>query len=207
MANIIYIHPDNPQARLIRQVADKLNQGGVIVLPTDSGYALTCLLDNKTGQDRIASIRKLEKKHFFSLLCGSLSHIAEYALVDNRQYKLLKSATPGGFTFILQAGLSLPKRLFANVRKTIGIRVPDHNIVQALLTELNQPLLSTTLILPDEDIAELFSDEINDKIGHQVDLIIDGGVCSFEPTTVLDLSEGMPPQLVRAGQGDASVYL
>lgn len=206
MTQILYIHPDNPQARLVRQAADALNDQGVIVLPTDSGYALVSKIDNKKGQDRMAQIRQLEKGHFFSLLCADLSEIAQFARVDNAQYRLLKSATPDAFTFILQASQDLPKRIFGSKRKTIGIRVPNHAIVQAVLQELGEPLLSTTLIFPDDDIAEMYIDDIYDRVKSQVDCVIDGGGSSFEPTTILDLSEGTPV-LVRQGQADASAYL
>lgn len=207
MSNILYIHPDNPQARLIRQASDCLKQQGVLVVPTDSGYALVTAIDNKKGQDRIAVIRQLEKNHYFSLLCGNLSDISHYAKVDNAQYRLLKSATPGPFTFILQSSLELPKRLFSGKRKTIGIRVPDNPIIGDLLLEFGEPLLSTTLIFPNEEISLMYSDDIYDRVGKQVDLLIDGGGCSYEPTTILDMSENMPPTLIRQGQGDATPYL
>lgn len=207
MANILYIHPNNPQQRLIIQAVETLTNQGVIALPTDSGYALATTIDNKKGQDRMAQIRHLEKGHFFSLLCADLSDIAHYARVDNSQYRLLKAATPGAFTFILKASQELPKRVFGDKRKTIGIRVPEHKIIQALLGELGQPLLTTTLILPDEEISQMYIEDIYDHIHHQVDLVIDGGGASFEPTTILDLSEGMPPTLVRQGQGDASAFI
>lgn len=207
MANILYVHPDNPQQRLIRQAVDILNHQGVIVLPTDSGYALATKIDNKKGQDRMSAIRQLEKGHYFSLLCSDLSGIAKFARVDNAQYRLLKSTTPGAFTFILQASQELPKRVFGSKRKTIGIRVPESKIIHDLLTELGEPLLTTTLILPNEEISQMYIEDIFDCINHQVDLVIDGGGVGFEPTTVLDISEGMPPILVRQGQGDASAFI
>lgn len=207
MARTIYIHPDNPQPRLITQVIDVLDASGVIVLPTDSGYALATKIDNKKGQDQMAKIRQLEKGHFFSLLCADLSNIAHYARVDNSQFRLLKQATPNAFTFILKANQKLPKRIFGDKRKTIGIRVPNVPIIKALLAELSEPLLTTTLILPGEDISQMYVEDIYDRIQHQVDVVIDGGGASFEPTTVLDMSEGMPPQLLREGQADASPYL
>ncbi len=207
MAHILYIHPDNPQQRLLHQAAESLRNQGVIILPTDSGYALATAIDNKKGQDRMASIRQLEKRHFFSLICADLSDIAHYARVDNAQYRLLKTATPGAFTFILKASQELPKRVFGDKRKTIGIRVPNHPVVQALLTELDAPLLTTTLILPGEDISQMYVEDIVDKVNHHVDIVIDGGGCSFEPTTILDLSEGLPPTLLRQGQGDASAFI
>ncbi len=206
MTQILYIHPDNPQQRLISQAVNTLNNQGVIVLPTDSGYALATKIDNKKGQDRMAQIRQLDKKHFFSLLCADLSDIAQFARVDNSQYRLLKSATPGAFTFILEASQELPKRIFGSKRKTIGIRVPNHAIVQAILNELDEPLLTTTLIFPDEEISQMYIDDIFDRIKSQVQCVIDGGGSCFEPTTVLDLSDGAP-QLVRQGQADATPYL
>lgn len=207
MSSILYIHPENPQTRLIRQAADCLKEQGVVVVPTDSGYALVTAIDNKKGQDRIAMIRQLEKNHFFSLLCGNLSDISHYAKVDNAQYRLLKAATPGPFTFILQSSLELPKRLFSGKRKTIGIRIPNNNIVHDLLLEYGEPLLSTTLIFPNEEISLMYSDDIYDRVANQVELVIDGGGCSYEPTTILDMSEQMPPLLVRRGQGDPTPYI
>lgn len=207
MAHILYIHPDNPQPRLLQQAVDILNEQGVIVLPTDSGYALATKIDNKKGQDRMARIRQLEKGHFFSLLCADLSEIAHFARVDNAQYRLLKAATPGAFTFILKAGQELPKRIFGDKRKTIGIRVPDVRIIRDLLRMLGEPLLTTTLILPDEEISQMYIEDIYDHISHQVDVVIDGGGASFEPTTILDLSEHLPPLLIRQGQGDASKFI
>lgn len=206
MTQILYIHPDNPQKRLIRLAADALNNQGVIALPTDSGYALATKIDNKKGQDRMAQIRQLEKGHYFSLLCADLSDIAQYARVDNAQYRLLKSATPDAFTFILAASQELPKRIFGSKRKTIGIRVPNHAIVHALLAELGEPLLTTTLLFPDDEIAQLDIEDISTRLKSQVECIIDGGGSCFEPTTVLDLSQGAPI-LLRAGQADASPYL
>ncbi len=205
MSNIFHIHPENPQQRLIQQAVDIINDQGVIVLPTDSGYALAAAIDNKKGQDRMTHIRQLEKKHYFSLLCADLSDIARYARVDNAQYRLLKAATPGAFTFILKAGQELPKRVFGNKRKTIGIRVPNNRIVHKLLDTLGGPLLTTTLILPDEEISQMYIEDIYDSIKHHVDLVIDGGGVVFEPTTVVDMSEGMPPVVVRQGQGDTAI--
>lgn len=207
VARIIYIHPDNPQPRLIKQVVDLLNDNAVLVLPTDSGYALATKIDNKQGQDRMASIRQLEKKHFFSLLCADLSDIAHYARVDNSQYRLLKAATPGAFTFILKANQALPKRVFGDKRKTIGIRVPDSRIIHDLLEALGEPLLTTTLILPNEEISQMYIEDIYETIQHQVDGVIDGGGVMFEPTTVLDMSEQMPPILLRQGQGNADAFI
>ncbi len=206
MSKIFYIHPENPQQRLIQQAVDIVNNQGVIVLPTDSGYALATAIDNKKGQERMVQIRQLEKGHYFSLLCADLSDIAHYARVDNAQYRLLKAATPGAFTFILKAGQELPKRVFGNKRKTIGIRIPNNRIVHELLTTLAAPLLTTTLILPDDEISQMYIEDIYDSIKHHVDLVIDGGGVVFEPTTVVDMSEeGMPPVVVRQGQGDSAI--
>lgn len=207
VARILYLHPDNPQPRLVKQAVEALNTQGVIVLPTDSGYALATKIDNKKGQEQMAKIRQLEKGHFFSLLCADLSGIAQYARVDNAQFRLLKQATPDAFTFILKASQELPKRVFGNKRKTIGIRIPNTPIVQALLVELGEPLLTTTLILPNEEISQMYVEDIYERIQHQVDVVIDGGGAIFEPTTILDLSEGMPPVLLRQGQADASLFL
>ncbi|MBS9778035.1 MAG: threonylcarbamoyl-AMP synthase [Gammaproteobacteria bacterium] len=207
MANILYIHPDNPQQRLILQAVNALNNNGVVVLPTDSGYALATRIDNKQGQDKMSDIRKLEKGHFFSLLCADLSDIAHFACVDNAQYRLLKAATPGPFTFVLKANQKLPKRVFGDKRKTIGIRVPDTSIVKSILQELGEPLLTTTLILPDEEISQMYVEDIYDCISHKVDCVVDSGGVSFEPTTVLDLSEGMPAEIIRQGQGDTSQFM
>lgn len=207
MSHILYIHPDNPQQRLIEQAVQVLNNQGVIALPTDSGYALATKIDNKKGQDRMAQIRQLEKGHFFSLLCADLSDIAKYARVNNAQYRLLKAATPNAFTFILKASQELPKRVSGGKRKTIGIRVPAVNIVRQLLQTLGEPLLTTTLILPNEEISQMYIEDIYDQIKHQVDIVIDGGGSSFEPTTILDLSEHLPPILIRQGQADASAFI
>lgn len=207
MTKILFIHPENPQQRLLAQVIETLDNDGVIVLPTDSGYALATRIGNKKGQDRMSDIRQLEKGHFFSLLCADLSDIANFARVDNAQYRLLKAATPGPFTFILKANQKLPKRVFGDKRKTIGIRVPNVPIIQSLLSTLNEPLLTTTLILPDEEISQMYVEDIYDRIKGKVDTIVDSGGVIFEPTTILDLSEGMPAEIIRQGQGDASCFM
>ena len=207
MSNILYIHPDNPQPRLLSRAIEVIINQGVIVIPTDSGYALSTKIDNKKGQNRMADIRQLEKGHFFSLICADLSEIAHFSRVDNSQYRLLKAATPGAFTFILKASQELPKRIFGDKRKTIGIRVPNIKVVKSLLAELGEPLLTTTLILPEEEISQMYVEDIYDRITHQVDLVVDAGGVSFEPTTVVDLSEGMPPKIIRQGQGNTSVFM
>ncbi|HXH02523.1 MAG TPA: L-threonylcarbamoyladenylate synthase [Candidatus Competibacteraceae bacterium] len=206
MSQFFQIHPDNPQPRLIRQAVEILREGGVIAYPTDSSYALGCRLGDKGAMERIVRIRRLDSSHNFTLVCRDLSEIATYARVDNWQYRLLKAATPGPFTFILRATHEVPRRLWNPKRRTIGIRVPDHIIVRALLAELDEPILSCTLILPGEDLPLNDPEEIRARLEHQVDLVIAAGPCSHEPTTVLDLS-GEAPVLLRQGRGDASAFL
>ena len=201
MARIYSIHPENPQPRLLQQVVAVLEQGGVAVLPTDSSYALCCHLDDKNAVDHVRRIRGLDDKHLLSLLCRDLSEIANYAKVDNRQYRWLKAATPGPFTFILETTKEVPRRVSHPSRKTIGIRVPAQTVTQALLEELGQPLLATSLILPDEEWPLNDAEEIRDRLGSVVDAIVDAGPCALESTSVVDLSSG-EPVLVRAGQGD-----
>lgn len=202
MSQYFEIHPDNPQSRLIRQAADILADGGVAVVPTDSCYAIVCHLDDKGAVERIQRIRQLDKKHNFTLLCRDLSEIASYARVDNSAYRLLKAHTPGAYTFLLRATAEVPRRLQHPKRKTIGIRVPGHAVLQALLAEHNQPLMSTSLILPGRELPETDPYEIRDKLEHQVDLIVDGGHCGIESTTVVDLTEPAPV-VVRHGLGSA----
>jgi tRNA threonylcarbamoyl adenosine modification protein (Sua5/YciO/YrdC/YwlC family) len=199
MSQFFEIHPDNPQERLIRQAADILADGGVVVVPTDSTYAIVCHLDDKGAVERIQRIRQLDKKHNFTLLCRDLSEIASYARVDNAAYRLLRAHTPGAYTFLLRATVEVPRRLQHPKRKTIGIRVPEHAVLQALLSEHNQPLMSTSLILPGQELAETDAYEIRAKLEHQVDLIVDGGHCGIEPTTVIDLTEPTP-EIVRRGR-------
>jgi tRNA threonylcarbamoyl adenosine modification protein (Sua5/YciO/YrdC/YwlC family) len=206
MSQFFQIHPENPQARLVKQAAQIIHAGGIVALPTDSCYALVCHLDDKGAVEKLRRIRGIDEKHHLTLLCRDLSEIAEYARVDNRQFRLLKSATPGPFTVILEATRSVPRRLSHPSRKTIGLRVPENAIAQALLAELGQPLIGTTLILPDDEDGLLNeADHIRDRLEKQLDLIIDGGACSMEPTTVIDLT-GDEPQLVRQGRGDAAVF-
>jgi tRNA threonylcarbamoyl adenosine modification protein (Sua5/YciO/YrdC/YwlC family) len=205
MSQLFHIHPDNPQARLIKQAAEIVHKGGVVALPTDSCYALVCHLDDKAAVERMRRIRNIDEKHHLTLLCRDLSDIAEYARVDNRQFRMLKSATPGPFTVILEATKAVPRRLSHPSRKTIGLRVPEHPIAHALLAELGQPLIGTTLMLEGDDDSLNDGEHIQDRIGKLVDLIIDGGACSMEPTTVIDLS-GAEPVLVRQGRGDPAVF-
>jgi len=200
MSQYFQIHPVNPQARLIRQAVEILRADGLIVYPTDSTYALGCHVGDKRGMERICRIRALDGKHNFTLVCRDLSEIAIYAKVDNSAYRLLRSLTPGPYTFILGATHEVPRRLQNPKRKTIGIRVPDHPIAQALLAELGEPLMSSTLILPGKDMPETEADEIRERLEREVDLVIDGGHCGFEPTTVIDMSEGAP-RVLRQGCG------
>ncbi len=203
MAQYFSVHPDNPQPRLIREAVKILRQGGVIVYPTDSCYALGCMLGNKQGMERIRAIRGVDERHHFTLVCRDLSEIAHYARVDNRQYRLLKGVTPGSYTFILEAGKEVPKRLLHPKRSTIGLRVPEHPVVAALLAELGEPILSSTLALPGDDYPLNDPEEIRARLGKQVDLILEAGFCGIEPTTVIDLS-GEVFEVVRRGKGDTS---
>jgi tRNA threonylcarbamoyl adenosine modification protein (Sua5/YciO/YrdC/YwlC family) len=200
MSQYFEIHPDNPQPRLIRQAVDIIRDGGVAVVPTDSTYAIVCHLDDKAAVERIQRIRQLEKNHNFTLLCRDLSEIAVYARVDNTAYRLLKAHTPGPYTFLLRATAEVPRRLQHPKRKTIGIRVPDHPILKALLEEHGQPLMSSSLILPGMEFPETDAYEIRDRLEHQVDVIIDGGHCGIEPTTVVDLTDPAPT-VIRHGRG------
>ena len=205
MSQFFQIHPDNPQLRLIKQAVQIVDSGGIIAVPTDSSYALVCHLDDKGAVERLRRIRGVDDKHHLTLLCRDLSEIAVYAKVDNRQYRLLKSATPGPYTFILEATKEVPRRLSHPSRKTIGLRVPEHAILQALLEELGQPLLGTTLIPQGETMPLNDPQEIRALLEKQVDLVIDGGSCRLEPTTVVDLS-GDEPVVVRQGRGDSALF-
>ncbi len=205
MSQFFQIHPDNPQVRLIDKAVDIIRQGGVIVYPTDSGYALGCHLGDKAAQERIRRIRQVDDKHNFTLVCRDLSELATYAKVSNTAYRLIKSLTPGAYTFILAATREVPRRLQNPKRKTIGLRVPDNRIAQALLDALGEPLMSSTLILPGEEMPLTDPYDIRDTLEHSLDLIIDGGYCGFEPTTVVDLTDDAPVVL-REGLGDVSVF-
>lgn len=202
MSQFFEIHPDNPQRRLVSQAVAIIRDGGVIVYPTDSCYALGCHVGDKTAMERIARIRRTDKSHDFTLVCRDLSDISTYARVDNSVYRTLKSLTPGPYTFILKATSEVPRRLQNPKRKTIGIRVPDNAVAQALLEELGEPMMSTTLILPGNELPETEPDEIRDKLGKQVELIIDGGHCGFEPTSVLAIGDDGGIEVVRRGRGD-----
>lgn len=206
MSQFFQIHPDNPQARLIRQAVAILREGGVIAYPTDSSYALGWRIDDKGAMDRVEQLRQTDRSHTFTVVCRDLSDISVYARIDNRQFRLLKAATPGPFTFILRATGELPRRLQNPKRKTVGIRVPDHAIVRALLDELGEPLMSSTLLLPGDELPLNEPDTIRERLEHQIDLVIDGGPCPLEPTTVLDLT-GDVPEVLRQGRGDPTPFL
>ncbi len=201
MSDYFYIHPDNPQTRLIQQSVDIIKRGGIVIYPTDSSYAIGCHLDDKDAVDKIRRIRQVDKQHHFTLMCRDLSEISKYAMVDNINYRLLKAHTPGSYTFILEANREIPRRLKHPKRKTIGIRIPDNNIALALLEELDQPLISSTLILPNEEFPMTDPYQIQLFLENQVDLIIDGGYSGHEATTVIDLMQS-PPEVLREGRGD-----
>jgi tRNA threonylcarbamoyl adenosine modification protein (Sua5/YciO/YrdC/YwlC family) len=205
MSQFFQIHPDNPQQRLIRQAAEIVRSGGIIAVPTESCYVLACRLEDKNASDKLRQIRQVDEKHHLTLMCRDLSEIGSYAKVDNSQFRMLKAAMPGSFTFILEATKEVPRRLSHPSRKTIGIRVPDNRIMQMLLDEVGEPLLGTTLILPGETDPLTDPGVINDKLKNQVDLVVDGGACSFIPTTVIDMTD-KEPVLVRKGGGDAAVF-
>ncbi|MCC8378687.1 L-threonylcarbamoyladenylate synthase [Xenorhabdus sp. PB30.3] len=206
MSQFFYIHPDNPQMRLIDQSVEVLKKGGVVIYPTDSGYAIGCCLENKEAMNRICRIRQLDGRHNFTLVCRDLSEIATYAHVSNQAFRLIKNNTPGNYTFILQATKEVPRRLMNEKRKTIGLRVPSNPIALALLEAMREPLMSCSLILPGNDFAESDPEEIKDALGKQVDLIIHGGYLGQQPTTVVDLTEDSPVVL-REGEGDVTPFL
>lgn len=205
MSQFFYVHPDNPQGRLMKQAAEIIKQGGVIVYPTDSGYALGCHLGDKKALERICRIRDIDKEHNFTLVCQDLSQISEYTRVDNSAFRLLKNNTPGAYTFIFKGSKEVPKRLLNPKKKTIGIRVPDNTIAQALLTELAEPIMSTSLIMPGQEMAEYDPEQIRDLLEHQVDLIINGGHLGEHPTTVIDFSNDSI-DIIRVGEGDPSPF-
>ena len=204
MAQFLHVHPDNPQARLLKQAVQWLVRGDVLAIPTDSSYALACHLDDKSAVDRLRRIRGVDEKHHLTLLCRDLSELAQFARVDNRQYRLLKAATPGAYTFILEASKEVPRRVSHPQRKTIGLRVPDHRVLQELLALHGAPLLATTLILPGEDQPLNDPEQIREQLEHQIAAVVDAGACPLEPTTVVDLTpmgQGEDPVVVRAGRG------
>ena len=204
MSQLFSVHPDNPQPRLLKQAVALLQRGGVIAVPTDSSYALACHLDDKAAADRLRRIRQVDDKHHLTLLCRDLSELASYAKVDNRQYRLLKLATPGPYTFILEASKEVPRRVSHPSRKTIGLRVPEHRALLDLLQAHGAALLATTLILPGDQHPLNDAEAIRDRLQHEVDAVIDAGACALEPTTVIDLvpmGTGGDPEVVRQGQG------
>jgi tRNA threonylcarbamoyl adenosine modification protein (Sua5/YciO/YrdC/YwlC family) len=205
MSQFFRLHPDNPQPRLIKQAAQIIKDGGVVAMPTDSSYALACHLDDKTAVERLRRIRALDERQLLSLLVRDLSELANFAMVDNRQFRLIKSVTPGPYVFVLEATKEVPRRLSHPSRKTIGLRVPDHAITLALLEELGQPLLGTTLIMPGETQPLNDAEEIRTLLEKQLDLVIDGGACPNEPSTIVDLT-GAEPVLVRAGRGSLAPF-
>lgn len=200
MSQYFEIHPDNPQVRLIHQAVEIIRRGGVIAYPTDSSYALGCQLDDKKAVERIQSIRRLDKKHHFTLMCSELSQISSYSKLDNTSYRFIKSHTPGPYTFILPATSEVPRMLKSKSKKTIGIRVPDNQIALDLLSSLGEPLMTTTLIMPDTDMPLTDPYKIRVLLEHEIDLVIDGGFCDMDLTTVLDMSQGFP-HVVRQGLG------
>lgn len=205
MSQFFQIHPDNPQQRLVRQAVDIIREGGVIAYPTDSAYALGCDIGNKNGSDKIRAIRKLTEKHNFTLVCRDLSDISLYAKVDNTQYRQIKAHTPGAYTFILRATSEVPRRLMHPKRRQIGIRIPDNKIALALVEELGHPLMSTTLSLPNDELPMTDPYDIRASLEHSLDLVIDGGFCGFEATSVIDLSDEQPV-ILRRGCSDVSAF-
>ena len=205
MSQFFAIHPETPQARLIQQAVGIIQRGGVVVYPTDSAYALGCRLGDKKAMERIRRIRSLTEDHNFTLVCRDLSELGTYARVDNTAYRLLRHATPGSYTFVLEATREVPRRLVQPKRKTIGLRVPDHPIPQALLAALDEPLISATLALPEDEYPLTDPYDIRDRLEHEVDLVIDGGFCGLEATSVVDLTEATP-RILRVGVGDVSDF-
>jgi len=204
MAQLFEVHPQQPQVRLLKQAADSLHRGGVVAVPTDSSYALVCHLDDKAAVDKLRRIRGVDERHHLTLLCRDLSELANYARVDNRQYRLLKLGTPGPYTFILEATKEVPRRVSHPSRRTIGLRVPDHPVTQALLDVMGQPLLAATLILPDHDEPLNDAQEIREALQKRVDAVVDAGACPMSPTTVIDLSGG-EAVVLRQGRGALEV--
>ena len=205
MSQFYYVHPDNPQPRMISQCVEALKQGGVVIYPTDSGYAIGCCLEDKNAMTRICRIRKIDSNHNFTLMCRDLSEIANYAQVNNVAYRLIKNNTPGNYTFIFKATKDVPRRLMNEKRKTIGIRVPSNPIALALLEAMGEPLMSTSLILPGDDFTQSDPEVIRDLLDNQVDLIIHGGYLGQKPTTVIDLTDDTPVVL-RVGMGDTTPF-
>ena len=206
MAKFIEVHPDNPQPRRVAEIVETIREGGLIAYPTDSSYAFGCHIGDKRAMDRIRRIRRTDKNHNFTLVCSDLSEISTYARVDNWAYRMLRSMTPGPYTFILPATREVPKRLQHPKRRTIGLRVPDHPLVRAVLQELGEPIMSSTLLLPGDDLPLTDPHDIEERIGHEIDLIIDAGPTGIEPTSVIDLSEDRV-EVLRVGRGDVSALV
>lgn len=205
MARYLDIHPVDPQPRLIGQAADIVRDGGLIAYPTDSGYALGCALGNQDGKDRIATIRRLDDRHHYTLVCSSFAQLGQFVIIDNSVFRAIKAATPGPYTFILPATKEVPRRLLHAKKKTVGVRLPDHKVVSALLAEIGEPLLSSTLLLPDHDLPLTEGWIVNDEIGNLVDAVIDSD-CGSEPTTVVNFAEGAPV-IERVGAGDPTLFV
>lgn len=205
MSQLFVIHPKNPEPRLIKQAVKIIQDAGVIVYPTDSAYAIGCKLENKQALERIRLLRQLDEQHYFTLVCKDLSQISIYATIDNSAFRLLKAHTPGPYTFILNATKEVPRRLLQPKRHTIGIRIPDNHIVQALLSELGEPMMSVTLSIPGHEYPMVDARDIYDVLGNQVDLVIDGGTGSLEPSTIVEMVDGNP-RVVRVGKGDVSIF-
>lgn len=201
----IEIHPDNPQPRLVSKVVDVLNDGGTVAIPTDSGYAVACKLGNKAGMDTIRHIRKLDESHNFSLLCDSFSQLGELVIVDNRAFRTIKALTPGPYTFILPATKEVPRMTLNKKKKTVGVRIPRHVITQAIVRELGSPLLCSTLIMPDEEEPLMYADDVESRVGSQVDVVVDAPVGEGGATTVISFTDGFP-EVVRQGAGDTSLF-
>jgi tRNA threonylcarbamoyl adenosine modification protein (Sua5/YciO/YrdC/YwlC family) len=206
VAKLIEVHPDNPQPRLVAEIVETIKGGGLIAYPTDSSYAFGCHIGDKRAMDRIRRIRRTDKHHNFTLVCSDLSEIGTYARLDNWAYRMLKSMTPGPYTFILPATREVPKRLQHPKRRTIGLRVPDHVLVRAVLEALGEPIMSSTLLLPGDELPLTDPHEIEARIGHEIDLIIDAGPTGIEPTSVIDLSDGTV-KVLRVGRGDVSALV
>lgn len=205
MARYLDVHPDDPQPRLIGQAVQTVRDGGLIAYPTDSGYALGCALGNQAGRDRIVAIRRLDDKHHFTLLCRDFAQLGQLVHIDNAVFRAVKAATPGSYTFILPATAEVPKRLMHPKKKTVGVRIPDHRVVRALLDELGEPMLSSTLILPDEEQPMTEGWLVKDELDAVLDVVVDSGECGTQPTTVVDFSSGAP-EVVRVGAGDPSRF-
>jgi tRNA threonylcarbamoyl adenosine modification protein (Sua5/YciO/YrdC/YwlC family) len=205
MARYYNVHPDNPQARLLRQVVDLVRDGGLIAYPTDSCFAFGCQLGNRAGLDRIREIRRLDERHHFTLVCRDFAQLGQFVQVSNSVFRLVKACTPGSYTFILPATREVPRRLLHPRKRTVGVRVPKHTVAQALLAELGEPLLSSTMLLPGQDEPMTQGWEIKERLDHVLDAVIDAGDCGTEPTTVVDLSQ-TEPEILRRGAGDPSRF-